>query len=389
MIELARVIQSELIACAQSYPVVTIIGSRQSGKTTLVKSTFPDKCYVNLEEPDLREFAHSDPRAFLSQYPDGAVLDEIQRVPELLSYIQSIVDTTEQLGQFILTGSHQLQLQAEITQSLAGRTGMLHLMPLSLTELAPLHLNNDLDTQLLYGFYPRIYKYHIAPQRFYRDYVQTYLERDVKMLIHIRDLDQFQRFLNLCATRIGQLIDYTQMANELGISRHTIKHWLSILKASFVVTTLPPYFENLGKRIIKSSKLYFNDVGLACYLLGINSAEQVRHHPLRGYLFENLVVNEVSKLLLNQGKPVPLYFYRDSNQLEVDLLFQWGTSVIAIEIKSSATFSQSFLTGLKRFEHLKKTMVKSHIIYGGEHQQTTQNCQVLNYRNIASIISEK
>ena len=382
MLELIRTIKSELISCAASYPVVTILGSRQSGKTTLVKSTFSDKTYVNLEEPDLRQFAQSDPRSFLSQYPNGAILDEIQRVPELLSYIQVIVDKTEELGLFILTGSYQLQLQAGIAQSLAGRTGILHLMPLSLSELVPLHLNARLDTQLLYGFYPRIYKHNIAPQRFYRDYVQTYLERDVRMLINIRDFEQFQRFLSLCATRIGQLIDYTQMANELGISRHTIKQWLSILKASFVVTTLSPYFENLGKRITKSSKLYFNDVGLACYLLGIQSAEQIAHHPLRGYLFENLVVNEVTKLLLNQGKQVPLYFYRDSNQLEVDLLFQWGTSLVAIEIKSSSTFSQSFLSGLKKFASLKKTTVESYIVYSGDHEQNIHDCQVLNYRNI-------
>ncbi len=379
----------ELLASAASYPVVTILGPRQSGKTTLSKATFPNKTYVNLEEPDIRSFAETDPRHFLEQYPDGAILDEIQRVPTLLSYIQAIVDKLEDVGIFILTGSHQLSLAEEITQSLAGRTGILHLMPLSLHELQQASLTYDLDQQLVTGFYPRIYKYNIEPQRFYRDYVQTYIERDVKMLLNLKNLDQFQRLLSLCATRIGQTIDYTQMSNALGISRHTVKEWLSILKASFIITTLPPYFENLGKRITKSSKLYFNDVGLACYMLGIRDANQVAHHPLRGCLFENLVVNEVSKLLLNKGEETQLYFYRDSNQLEVDLLFQQGLSLIAIEIKSSKTFSKEFLKGLLKFKSIaKKHNVVEYIVYSGDHEQMVNDCRVINYNNIKNISSE-
>lgn len=388
MLQIARTLLPELLRSAASYPVVSILGPRQAGKTTLVKMAFPHKPYVSLEDPDIRSFAIEDPREFLAQYPEGAILDEVQRVPMLLSYIQGIVDAQNALGLFILSGSHQLSLQAEISQSLAGRTGILHLMPLSLAELKSAHLEQALDPQLFSGFYPRIYQYAIEPQRFYRDYLQTYVERDVKMLINIKDLDQFRRFLNLCAARIGQLVDYTALANELGISRQTIKEWLSLLKASFIMTTLPPYFENLGKRIIKSSKLYFNDVGLACHLLGIRSTEQLIHHPLRGYLFENLVVNEVSKSLLNRGEETPLYFYRDSNGLEVDIVFQQGLELVAIEIKSSTTFNKHFLNGLTRFKALVATQnLKTYVVYTGEHQQKVQGHQVLNYRNMQEMVT--
>jgi uncharacterized protein len=387
-INIKRSIMTELLISAASYPVVTIIGPRQSGKTTLSKSTFPQKIYVNLEDPDIRCFATEDPRAFLAGYPDGAIIDEIQRVPELLSYIQGIVDAQEDLGLFILTGSHQLLLQKEISQSLAGRTGILHLMPFSMHELQQAGLEQSLDQQLFYGFYPRIYKDRIEPQRFYRDYVQTYIERDLKLMIKLKDLDQFQRFLSLCATRLGQTIDYTHFANALGMSRHTIKEWLSLLKASFIITTLPPYFKNFGKRIVKSSKLYFNDVGLVCYLLGIRTQEQVVHHPLRGPLFENLVINEVMKTQYNYGQETSLYFYRDSQQSEVDLLFQKGLELIAMEIKSSQTFHPSFLKGLAKLKSLiKGSPLKGYLIYSGEHEQKVHHYQVLNYKHINNVIN--
>lgn len=256
-------------------------------------------------------------------------------------------------------------------------------MPLSIGELKQASINYDINTQLIYGFYPRIYKYDLKPQRFYRDYVQTYVERDIKLLINIKDLDQFQRFLMLCAGRVGQIIDYTNMANDLGISRHTVKEWISILKASFIITTLPPYFEIFGKRIIKSPKLYFNDVGLACYLLGIREAEQVALHPMRGALFENLIVNEVSKIHYNCGEEQRLYFYRDSNQLEVDLIFQQGLKLIAIEIKSSKTFNKEFIKDISNFKALaKKHDVEAFVIYSGEHQQTVQDYQIINYQQL-------
>ncbi len=386
MIEIKRTIFQELMDSAGSYPVVTVIGPRQSGKTTLVRMAFPNKTYVSLENPDIRSFALEDPRQFLEQYSDGAIIDEIQRVPSLLSYLQEIVDAQDRTGLFILTGSHQLLLQEEITQSLAGRTGILRLLPLSLQELEQIGINHNLDEQLFYGFYPRIYKHSIQPQRFYRDYVQTYIERDVKLMVNIKELNQFQRFLSLCATRIGQLIDYTHLANELGISRHTVKTWLSILKASFIIDMLPPYFENLGKRIIKSSKLYFNDVGLACYLLGIRSAEHILHHPLRGSLFENLVISEITKQRLNKGEESSLYFYRNNNQVEVDLIFQQGLDLIAVEIKSSKTFHKDFLKGLIYFKELAaQYQVKGYLVYSGDHEQKLGDVHVLNYNNVEKI----
>ncbi len=383
MLKLKRSIQSEFLESARSYPVVTIIGPRQSGKTTLAKTTFANKAYVNLEIPEERALATSDPKRFLRQFPDGAILDEIQRVPQLLSYIQAIVDGQEKNGLFILTGSHQLELQQEITQSLAGRTGMLKLLPLSLAELRSTQAHFSLEQQIYYGGYPRIYKNNISPKRFYRDYVQTYVERDVKKIINIKDLDQFQRLLNLCAARVGQVIDYTSMANELGIARDTVKSWLSVLKASFLITTLPPYFENFGKRIIKTPKLYFTDVGLVSYLLGIQEFAQIARHPLRGQLFENLVLLELMKLHYNRGDNTQFYYYRDNHQNEIDILFQQGLHLNAVEIKSTETFNKNLLKSLKKFEHIAEpTNIKPYLIYAGEREQQVNTHQIIQYLNI-------
>lgn len=390
MLTFDRKIQQELLATANSYPVVTLIGPRQSGKTTLARSTFPDKAYVNLELPDVRQFAQTDPRRFFEQLPNGAILDEVQRTPELLSYIQGIVDEQESNGLFILTGSHQLSLQKQISQSLAGRTGLLHLLPLSLDELKTAQQHFSVDDQIFYGGYPRIYKHNITPQRFFRDYVQTYLERDVKEIINVKSLDQFQRFLQLCAARIGQLIDYTSLANDLGVSRHTIKEWLSILKASFIITKLPPYYENLGKRIIKSSKLYFTDLGLVSYLLGIQNAGQITQHPLRGALFENLVLIELMKLKFNNGIEPKFYFYRDSEKNEVDIIYQDGPTLIAIEIKSGQSFHKEFLKGLQKFKKLANQYnTKSYLIYSGLQEQMLNECQVLNYMKVGDYFSSE
>lgn len=381
--EFKRDILHELYETAESYPVVTIIGPRQSGKTTLAKTVFPKKAYVNLELPDQRELAIKDPRRFLEQYPEGAIFDETQRTPELLSYIQTIVDEREEHGLYILTGSHQLSLQEGITQSLAGRTGILHLLPLSLSELQTQVRRFSLDEQLFYGGYPKIYKHNITPQCFYRDYMQTYLERDVKQITHIKDLDQFRRFLQLCASRVGSLLDYTSLSNELGIARNTVKEWLSVLKASFIITTLPPYFENFGKRVIKSPKLYFTEVGLLCYLLDIQEPNQLLHHPLRGALFENLVIMELAKLHYNRGQEANFYFYRDSNQVEIDLMYPQGSDLIAIEIKSSQTFHTDFLKNIRKVHPIvKNKSFKGSVIYAGKHQQGIDDYAILNYQNI-------
>lgn len=316
-----RDIAKELKDLGSDYPVVTVIGPRQSGKTTLVQHVFPKKPYANLEELDSRELAMIDPRGFLDQYPEGAILDEIQRAPQLLSYIQVIVDKEEQTGQgskgmFILTGSHQLELQA-ISQSLAGRTALLTLLPMSLHELIQANIDPSLDEVLLKGGYPRIYKDQLNPTKAYRNYFQTYVERDLRQLIHVKDLLQFERFIRILAGRTGQILNMEEIGEERGISAHTVKEWISILEASFIVFRLQPYFENFGKRIIKSTKLYFTDTGLAVYLLGIESEIQIsRRDPLRGHLVENLVLLELMKARLNRGLDPQLYYYRDVQKMK-------------------------------------------------------------------------
>src|SRR3990167_7093979 len=263
-----RELEKEIKEIVKGYPILTVIGPRQSGKTTTVKYLFPEKKYVNLEFPDVRALALNDPRAFLEQFPDGAILDEIQRVPELLSYIQPIVDEKDIKGMFILTGSHQLELQQAISQSLSGRTALLTLLPLSLKEIENSKIDISLNEWILKGGYPRIYKENLDPFKAYRNYFQTYVERDVRQVIQVKDLIQFERFVQILAGRVGQILNMEEIGGEVGISSHTVKHWISILEASFIIFRLPPYFENLGKRVIKSPKLYFNDVGLLCYLLG-------------------------------------------------------------------------------------------------------------------------
>lgn len=382
-----RAIQTELLNLAQDYPIVTLMGPRQSGKTTLVKDTFPDKAYLNLEHPPTREFAELDPEGFLARYPEGAILDEIQRLPSLLSYIQVIVDSRDQKGLFILTGSHQLQLHQAISQSLAGRTALLTLLPMSMRELNQSSIDRSLNDYLLHGFLPRIYKDHLDPTKAYRNYFQTYIERDVRQLIHLKDLSLFQRFMKLCAGRVGQLLNMNNLSNELGVSNPTIKHWLSILEASFVIVLLPPYFENIGKRLIKSPKLYFTEVGLATYLLTIENIAQLDRDPLRGHLVENLVVLELMKSRLNKGLDPQLYFYRDSHGNEIDVIHKTGQSLIPIEIKSSETMQRDFLKNLRFFDRLVgEKCPRGFLVYGGEHEQCVEKFEVLNYKHVDRIV---
>jgi predicted AAA+ superfamily ATPase len=382
-----RDIKTEFFNCAKSYPIVTLTGPRQSGKTTLAQMCFPQKTYHNLEAPDIRQFAQKDPRAFLEEIKSGAILDEVQRVPELLSYLQADVDRHPEKGRFILTGSHQMALHENISQSLAGRTGILHLLPLSLHELTQAHHQPmAIDTLMFNGGYPRIYQESIEPRRYYRDYVQTYLERDIRQMAHIKDLDQFQQFIQVCASRSGQLIDYTGIGNDLGISRQRITDWISVLKASYLVFSLQPYFENFGKRLIKTSKLYFTDLGLLSYLLGLTEPSQLAHHPLRGALFENQIILELYKLYLNRGEKPQFYFYRDNHQNEIDLLIENGNELLAIEIKASKTFHADFIKPLEQFKQwAAKKNVKAYLIYAGEHEQKVNNVQVLNYQNLSAI----
>jgi predicted AAA+ superfamily ATPase len=377
-----REIIAELEQLARQYPVVTVTGPRQSGKTTLVRHVFASKPYVNFEALDTQALAQEDPRGFLERFPEGAVLDEIQRVPMLLSYIQTIVDECQIKGLFILTWSHQVELHQAITQSLAGRTALLHLLPMSLEELNKAGIDLSLDEALLSGGYPRIFKDQLDPTKAYRNYFQTYVERDLWQLIHVKDLSQFQRFVKICAGRIGQLINLQGIGNDIGVSSHTIKEWISILEASYILLRLQPYHENFGKRIIKSPKLYFTDVGLASYLLGIENVIQISRDPLKGYLVENLVLLELIKSRLNQGLDPHLYYFRDSHGHEVDLIFQSGSQLVPIEIKAGQTFHTDFLKNIHFFKQLAGTRCdRGCVIYTGTQEQDTESLRVINYKH--------
>jgi uncharacterized protein len=378
----ARDISREITHLAASYPVVTVLGPRQSGKTTLVRKLFFQKPYISLEDPDVRSFAESDPRGFLGNYSEGAVFDEIQRAPFLLSYLQTIVDNSDQKGLFILTGSHQHELHQSISQSLAGRTAVVRLLPFCLSELPEKFQNKEIEFYLFHGMYPRVYNDSLQPTTFYNSYMQTYVERDVRQLINIKDLGLFQRFMKLCASRIGQIFNANSMSNELGISSHTVGQWVSILEASFVVFRLPPYFENFGKRSIKSPKLYFTDVGLASYCLDITRQEQLARDPLRGNLIENFVIAEIVKHRFNQGINSAVYFYRDSNQNEVDVIVKEGNTLCPIEIKASKTFNPFFLKGLNHFKSMVADRCQQgYLIYTGEHEQKIDWINVINYQH--------
>ncbi len=375
-----RLMATELESAASSYPIVTLLGPRQSGKTTLVRATFPSKPYANLEALDIQEMAYADPRSFLEQYPDGAILDEIQRVPTLLSYIQLIVDENQKKGMFILTGSHQLELHQAISQSLAGRTALLHLLPMSLVELTNAKLTLSLDETLLKGGYPRIFHDQLDPTKAYRNYFQTYVERDLRQLIQVKDLTQFQRFVRVCAGRLGQLLNLEGIGNDVGVSSNTIKEWISILEASYILIRLQPYYENFGKRMIKSPKLYFTDVGLASYLLGIENSVQMARDPLRGNLIENLMVVELMKYRLNQGLDPQLYYFRDTHGHEVDLIFQSAHRLVPIEIKAAKTFNTEFLKNLRFFQKLVgERSPTGFLIYTGTQEQMIESCKLLHY----------
>ena len=378
-----RTILKEIRALAKEFRVITVVGPRQAGKTTLCKMAFPLYQYVSLEDPDVRLYAIEDPRGFLNDYRKNVILDEVQRVPQLLSYIQTIVDEDNLKAQFILTGSHQLELGAAIAQSLAGRTARLTLLPLSMNELEqePTARNEDLNGLLLNGFMPGKYADKIGTARFYCSYFQTYIERDVSLLINLKDSTKFEKFVRLCAGRIGQLLNQASLANDVGVTANTISDWLSVLEASFIIYRLQPYYENIGKRLIKSPKLYFVDTGLAAWLLGIETSKQMQRDPLRGHLFENFVVMELLKYKLNQGKDPRLFFYRDSHGNEVDLVIQEGTDLIPIEIKSSQTWHNSFLKGINYFKALLgDRVINAMIVYGGDNNRTTENYRLRSYK---------
>ncbi len=376
-----RDINEELAQCAKEYPAVTLFGPRQSGKTTLVKTHFSHLHYFSFEDPDTRLRAEQDPRSLLKDFANGAILDEVQRVPDLLSYLQGFIDDDPTPGKFILTGSHQPLIHQAVTQSLAGRTAVLELLPFSLQELRAYHQPNaSAFSHILQGFYPRLHENKLNPRRFYRAYLSTYVERDLRLIIHLKDLSRFETLLRLLAGRTGQLINYDSLASDTGVSATTIKNWISILKACYILFELPPYFANISKQVIKSPKLYFTDTGLACFLLNLHTAEQVERDPLRGNLYENFLIMDQVKQLTNSGNPPNLYFYRDSHGREVDLLIPDGTQLVPIEIKSSATFNSGFLKGIKNF---KKTVgdeicLPGQVWYNGEVQHEFNGVTVRN-----------
>jgi hypothetical protein len=380
----SREIYTELIESCNTFPVVTITGPRQSGKTTLLKNVFPDKKYVSLEDPDTRQLAASDPRSFLNQSDTGLIIDEIQRVPELVSYIQGIVDDLQKPGHYILSGSQQFELSQTISQSLAGRTAILRLLPFSLHEIQVVSVNPTVDEMLYKGFYPRVYNQPLVnPTRYYSSYLETYIERDLRQLINVKDLRQFELFLRLCAGRVGQVFVASNLANEVGVTVPTIQSWLSILEASYVVYLLQPFYANINKRLTKSPKLYFYDVGLATFLSGINEPYQLFTSPIKGSLFENLVVMEMLKNKYNRFKPYQLFYYRDSNNNEIDLVVDYSTHLDAIEIKSSQTFDKSFLKGLNYIRELLPQKIRNTTLcYSGEMEQTIGESKLVNYKNI-------
>ena len=374
-----RDISRELLGSASEYPVVTIMGPRQSGKTTLVRMAFPHKPYFSLEYPDVRAAAEADPRGFLGQARDGAILDEVQRLPGLLSYIQGIVDETGKPGMFILTGSHQPRLHEAIGQSLAGRTAMLALWPFSLSELRRYRRDWRAFELVVKGFFPRLHEEGLELRRFFNGYLQTYVERDVRALINLRDLSRFQQFLTLLAGRVGQVVNLASLSHDVGVSATTVRSWLSVLKASYVVFELPPFHASVRKRIVKSPKIYFTDVGLAAFLLGIRTEEQAARDPLRGSLYENLVIADVVKGALNRGIRPEVYFYRDSHGNEVDLLIREGGRLIPVEIKSASTFSPDFLKGLERFRVLGLDGVApGAVLYDGAERFEIRGVRVFN-----------
>lgn len=382
-----REIRAEIEQMAREYPVVTLLGPRQGGKTTLVKEVFANKPYTNLELPEVRQLAEEDPQAFLAQYPEGAVIDEVQQVPMLLSYIQVIVDEHKQNGRYILTGSHQLDLHEKITQSLAGRTALLNLLPLSIGELLRYQTIPDENYLLYNGFLPRIYSEQQQPTKAYRNYLQTYIERDVRKMVNVKDLNAFQKFMGVCASRVGQLINYEDICNAIGVSNNTIKHWLSILEASYIIFRLQPYYANINKRLIKTPKLYFFEPGLACYLLGIENVKQVSRDPLRGHLFENLVVLELMKKRFNQGLDPHLFYFRDQQKHEVDVVYKKANELIPIEIKSSKTFNKNFYKELDYFAKLfPEQCSEGYIVYAGTQEQSIGWRKLINYLNASTIV---
>ena len=383
-----RDVHSHLDQLLTGFPIVTVTGPRQSGKTTLARAVFDEKPYLSLEEPDTRQMALDDPRAFLDRLPEGAVLDEVQRAPELLSYLQTNVDTDGRMGRFLLTGSQQFGLMSGISQSLAGRTAFVELMPFSVQELQVAgKMPASLEEMLFKGGYPPIYDRDLAPRIWLSAYVTAYVERDVRQLLNVQDLETFQRFVRLCAGRSGQVLNLSSLAADCGVSHNTAKAWIGVLEASYLLFRLRPHHQNFNKRVIKSPKIYFYDTGLLCWMLGIQGPDQLVTHPLRGAIFETFVVSELVKTRLNRGQRADLYFFRDSGGHEVDVIAEVGDRLQPIEIKSGQTLNRDFFTGLERWMALAgNRAVAPALVYGGRESLERKGIRVCGWNVVGRVL---
>ncbi|WP_396175131.1 ATP-binding protein [Flavobacterium sp.] len=381
-----RAAQHKLTQLGDTFKAIAVIGPRQSGKTTLVKVTFPEKPYLSLENPDTRNFALEDPRGFLQNLPNGAILDEVQRTPLLFSYLQEILDNSNQKGLFILTGSNNFLLQESISQSLAGRVGYLNLLPFSVKELLSENLLPETDEEVMVnGFYPPIYDQRISSLDWVPNYIKTYIERDVRQIKNVSDLLIFEKFMSVLAGRTSQELNLTSISNEVGVDLKTVQSWIGILESSFIIYLLKPHFQNYNKTIVKRPKVYFYDTGLVCSFLRISTISQLENHPLKGAIFETMVVIEMVKKYTNQGINPPLFYWRDKTGHEIDLIIDKGNLLTPIEIKSSKTINSDFFKNLKYWNHLSK-MNKAVLIYSGiQEQNRSDGTLITNWKNISNL----
>ena len=382
--------EEKVRSLALGFPAVAVIGPRQSGKTTLVRSIFPKLPYILLEDPDTRAFAEEDPRSFLARYEKtGAIFDEVQRVPELFSYLQGVLDRNQRPGQFILTGSQNFLMMERISQSLAGRVGIVKLLPLSMRELARAGIEPERYEDLLYaGLFPRPYSSGIRPTDFYASYIQTYLERDLRLLKQVQNLSTFQTFMKMCAYRSGQVVNYSSLANDCGITHNTAKEWLSLLETSLVIVLVRPHHKNFNKRLVKMPKLYFTDPGLAAHLAGIQSADDLGYHPLKGGLFESLIITEFLKFRFNRGREPNLYFWQDKLGHEIDCIIEYvGWDPVPVEIRSGRTASSDFFKEIAYWNGLSgNTPDRSFVVYGGDRSQYRAAGRLIGYRDLEPIV---
>lgn len=378
---LQRKISKKVKEASEQFPVVFLTGPRQSGKTTLLKKIFADYKYINLEDPEIRQWATEQPRDFLDNNPWPVIIDEAQYAPELFSYIQGIVDEKQSQGMYLLSGSQNFLLMEKITQSLAGRSAILTLLPLSFRELDPLDTDKETNRMIINGFFPRIYQSIKDVSLFYKSYLNTYLERDVRQLANIGNRNDFVRFTQLCAGRSGQLLNISSLATEAGIAYNTCKTWLSYLTTGYIIQLLQPYYKNFNKKIVKAPKLYFTDTGLLCHLLGIHSKQHLALHPLRGAIFENLIFNELLKNNLNHGNPYNIWYWRDNHGTEIDFLLERASDVTAIEVKSATNFHDEYLKNLLKFKKYNPEVKQLYLIYDGQLERKKNNIHIMNWKN--------